>query len=93
MEAIYGGYWAYAGWQAVPAYIEDIKDPRRNVPLSIMLGLVVTTVVYLLINFSFLCVLNIEEMKTSQLLVTTFAAKLGGRDFQISSPSLSIISI
>ena len=86
MEAIYGGYWAYAGWQAVPAYIEDIKDPRRNVPLSIMLGLVVTTVVYLLINFSFLCVLNIEEMKTSQLLVTTFAAKLGGRDFQISLP-------
>ena len=76
--AIYRGYWAYAGWQAVPAYIEDIKNPRRNVPLAIILGLVVTTVVYLLINFAFLCVLNIEEMKTSQLLVTSFADKLGG---------------
>ena len=78
MGAIYGGYWAYAGWQAVPAYIEDIKNPRRNVPLAIMLGLVITTVVYLLINFAFLCVLNLEEIKTSQLLVTSFADKLGG---------------
>ena len=80
MEAVYGGYWAYAGWQAVPAYIEDIKNPRRNVPLAIMLGLVITTVIYLLINFSFLCVLNIEEIKTSQLLVTSFAQKLGGNN-------------
>ena len=80
MEAIYGGYWAYAGWQAVPAYIEDIKNPRKNVPLAIMLGLVITTVVYLLINFAFLCVLNLEEIKTSQLLVTSFADKLGGNE-------------
>ena len=79
MSAIYGGYWAYAGWQAVPAYIEDIKNPRRNVPLAIMLGLVITTVIYLLINFSFLCVLNIEEMKTSPLVVSSFAEKLGGK--------------
>ena len=78
MEAINGGYWAYAGWQAVPAYVEDIKNPRRNVPLAIILGLVITTVVYLLINFAFLCVLSIEEIKTSQLLVTSFADKLGG---------------
>ena len=43
-----------------------------------MVGLLITTVVYVLLNFAFLCVLNIEEMKTSELLVTSFASKLGG---------------
>lgn len=92
MSAIYGGYWAYAGWQAVPAYIEDINNPRRNVPLAIMLGLVITTVIYLLINFSFLCVLNIEEMKTSSLVVTSFAEKLGGETNIFGSTSIVPIS-
>ena len=28
--AIYGGYWAYAGWQGIPAGIEDMRNPRKT---------------------------------------------------------------
>ena len=53
---------------------------RRNVPLAIMIGLLTTTIVYVLLNFAFLCVLNIEQMKSSELLVTSFANELGGTE-------------
>ena len=45
-----------------------------------MIGLLTTTIVYVLLNFAFLCVLNIEQMKSSELLVTSFANELGGTE-------------
>jgi amino acid transporter len=49
---------AYDGWDASTYVAEEIKNPRRWVPLSIILGLAITTVVYLLVNSSYLLVLS-----------------------------------
>lgn len=49
---------AYDGWDASTYVAEEIKNPRRWVPLSIILGLAITTVVYVLVNFSYLLVLS-----------------------------------
>lgn len=49
---------AYDGWDASTYVAEEIKNPRRWVPLSIILGLAITTVVYLLVNGAYLLVLS-----------------------------------
>ncbi len=49
---------AYDGWDASTYVAEEIKNPRRWVPLSIILGLAITTVVYLLVNSAYLMVLS-----------------------------------
>lgn len=49
---------AYDGWDGSTYVAEEIKNPRRWVPLSIILGLAITTIVYLLVNGAYLLVLS-----------------------------------
>lgn len=55
MVAAFG---AYDGWDGSTYVAEEIKNPRRWVPLSIIIGLAITTVVYLLVNSAYLLVLS-----------------------------------
>lgn len=54
--------YAYSGWNA-SAYISgEIRSPERNVPLSLLLGTLIVTVLYLLLNAVFLRVAPPEEL-------------------------------
>jgi APA family basic amino acid/polyamine antiporter len=53
----------YSGW-FVSAYIGgEIKRPERNLPLSLLLGTVIVTIFYTLINFVYLYAMPIENLK------------------------------
>ncbi len=45
-------FFSFIGLDAVSTAGEEVRDPRRNLPLAIMGALVVVTVVYLLVAFS-----------------------------------------
>ena len=50
---IYVSY-AYSGWNATSYIIEDIHEPERNVPKSIVSGTLIVMSLYTLINLTFL---------------------------------------
>ena len=50
---IYVSY-AYSGWNASAYMIDDIKNPTKNVPRSIISGTVVVLFLYTLVNYVFL---------------------------------------
>jgi len=52
----------YSGWNAAAYMAEEIRDPGRNVPRALLLGTVVVTVIYLLINVLYLYVIPIGEL-------------------------------
>ncbi len=52
----------YSGWNAAAYMAEEIRDPGRNVPRSLLLGTAVVTVIYLLINILYLYVIPIGEL-------------------------------
>ena len=52
----------YSGWNAAAYMAEEIRDPGRNVPRSLLLGTAVVTVIYLLINVLYLYVIPIGEL-------------------------------
>ncbi len=54
--------YSYTGWNAAVYVIDEIKNPKRNVPLAILLGTSIVTIVYLLINFVFLYTTPMAEM-------------------------------
>ncbi len=56
---------SYLGWNACVYVASEIKDPTRNVPRSLFLGLAVCTGLYLLINGVYLYALTPEEMIAS----------------------------
>lgn len=47
-------------------------------PRAIISGVILTIIFYLFVNVGFLCALSVEEIKSSSLIVETFALKLAG---------------
>jgi basic amino acid/polyamine antiporter, APA family len=54
---------SYLGWNASVYVASEIRDPGRNVPRSLFVGLAVCTVIYLLINMVYLFALPIAQMR------------------------------
>jgi APA family basic amino acid/polyamine antiporter len=53
---------AYSGWNASSYIAGEIKQPSRNIPLSIITGTAIVTLLYVLLNFIFLYVAPASEM-------------------------------
>ena len=75
MVAAFG---AYDGWDSSTYVAEEIKNPRRNVPLSIILGLAITMVVYLLVNVAYILVLSNTGVAQSERVASDTMQQLIG---------------
>lgn len=54
--------WAFDGWNNVNFVAGEIKNPRRTLPLALILGTLLVTVLYVLINMVYLYALPYREM-------------------------------
>ncbi len=57
--------WPYDGWINLGPVAEDLRDPMKNVPRGMMLGLGIVIVVYLGANVSYHLVLPMEHLANS----------------------------
>ena len=57
---------AYDGWQFVSFVAGEIRDPQRNVPRSIILGVFIVIVVYVSANLAYIYVLGQPRIAASQ---------------------------
>ncbi len=55
--------WTYESWYFITYAAGEIKDPQRNVPRALLIGLLVLTSVYLTVNLAYFYALSIDEMK------------------------------
>lgn len=55
-------FWAYDGWVYITWVSGEVKDPQRNLPRSMALGLLIVGVVYLSINAVYLYALPMSEI-------------------------------
>ncbi|XP_065169415.1 b(0,+)-type amino acid transporter 1 isoform X2 [Atheta coriaria] len=76
--AFYSGLWAYDGWNNLNYVTEEIKNPSKNLPRSIAIGIPLVTICYALINVSYLTVMSPMEMITSEAVAVTFGNRLLG---------------
>ncbi|PIK51945.1 putative b(0,+)-type amino acid transporter 1 isoform X1 [Apostichopus japonicus] len=76
--AFYQSLWAYDGWNQLNFVTEEIKNPYRNLPYGILIGIPLVTVVYLLTNIAYFTVLSPEEMLMSSAVAVTFAERTLG---------------
>ena len=65
----------YDGWIDASNVAGEVKNPTRNFPLAMGLGVVGITVIYLLVNYAFLRVLPLEEMRANPTLVASTVAR------------------
>jgi APA family basic amino acid/polyamine antiporter len=83
----------YGGWQSGLYFSEEDRDPRRNIPRSMMGGVAAVIVVYLAINVALLWVLPVSDLAHSTLAAADAARVLIGQAGQQAITILSIISL
>jgi amino acid transporter len=57
--------YAYGGWNDAAFVAAEVRDQSRNVPRALFLGIAGITLIYLLINASYLIVLGFDAAQTS----------------------------
>ncbi|KAL4234943.1 b(0 +)-type amino acid transporter 1 [Mactra antiquata] len=71
--AFYNGLWAYDGWNNLNFITEELKEPEKNLPRSIMIGIPLTTIAYILCNIGYFAVMSKEEVLISHAVAVTWS--------------------
>jgi APA family basic amino acid/polyamine antiporter len=66
--AVQGAFWAYDGWNDVTYIAGEVRQPRRNLPRGLIIGMACVITIYLTINLAYAFVLPIDEMARSKLV-------------------------
>jgi len=86
---------SYSGWNASTYVAGSVENPSKNLPRSLILGTIVVTFFYMLLNYMFLGVVNLDELAGKTDVGQLVALKLWGNSgAKIISAliSLSLIS-
>jgi APA family basic amino acid/polyamine antiporter len=54
---------SYSGWNASTYIIDDLENPKKNLPFSLIVGTIVVTVIYVMLNFVFMYVASFNELE------------------------------
>lgn len=54
--------WTYGGWNCLNFTAGEIKNPKRNIPLSLIFGVLGVGVIYVAVNYIYLYALPLSEM-------------------------------
>ncbi|NXI41238.1 S7A13 protein, partial [Galbula dea] len=75
-EAFFQGLYAYGGWWSLNYVAEEMKNPSRNIPLTVMTAVPAVIVFYLLVNISYFTVLTPKEIVSSVAVAVTWADRV-----------------
>lgn len=65
--------WTFDGWIFVTYVAGEVKDPGKNIPLSIILCMVIVVSIYLTLNYVLVYVLGFDKMIGSELVMSDAA--------------------
>lgn len=69
-KAFVGVLWSYTGWHYASFVAGDALNPKRNVPIAMIVGTFVVTLTYVLCNMGYMKVLDITTIQNSKTLAS-----------------------
>jgi basic amino acid/polyamine antiporter, APA family len=69
-------FWAYDGWVYITWVSGEVKNPRRNVPLAMLLGVMVIAVIYIAMNLTYIYALPLKQIAAYETIAHASAAAL-----------------
>ncbi len=70
--------WAYEGWNNITFTAGEIKDPQRNLPRSLVLGMTAITLIYVGMNLVYLYAMPVGDMVATDTIGEAAAGRLFG---------------
>ena len=86
-------YISYSGVTKVAAIAEEIKNPSKNLPLSMLASLAVITAIYVVVSFVLVSNIPVAELSTDIKPIFTLADKLGGQTIGIIAAVVGVITL
>ena len=74
--ALIAVFWAYDGWVYITWVAGEVKEPRRNVPLAMLLGILVVGAIYLAMNVTYLYSMPVGEIAQHETIAHAAAVSL-----------------
>jgi APA family basic amino acid/polyamine antiporter len=68
--------WTYDGWADLSMLGGEVSNPRRTLPLALILGAACVMLVYLVVNLGFIYAVPLHEMAGSKLIAATVAGRI-----------------
>lgn len=78
LAALVPTLFAFGGWQQATWVGGEIRDPARNIPRAILIGVAVIVAVYLLVNWGYLRLLGFEAAAGSESIAADAAVVVVG---------------
>ena len=78
IAALGGAFWAYDGWIGVTYIGGEVKDPQRNIPRGLFVGLSICMLIYVLVNIAYLYALPVGAMASSSMVATDAVSVVWG---------------
>lgn len=72
LKGVSGVFFAYIGFDAISTTAEECKNPRRDLPRSMIYALTITTVLYVLISLVLTGLVHYSELKVGDPLAYAF---------------------
>lgn len=69
---------SFGGYQQTINFGGEVKDAKKVVPRSIILGLAIIITLYLAINYAYVKVIGFEQLKTAESIAAILAGKIFG---------------
>jgi APA family basic amino acid/polyamine antiporter len=74
--ALQGAFWAYDGWVKASYIAGEVRDAQRIVPRATVMGMLIVTAIYLLMNVAYCWVLPTDAMAQSKLVAADVANRV-----------------
>ena len=74
--ALIAVFWAYDGWVYITWVAGEVKEPRRNVPLAMVLGIIAVGVIYMAMNVTYVYAMPLSEVAKHETIAHAAAAAL-----------------
>jgi basic amino acid/polyamine antiporter, APA family len=69
-------FWAYDGWVYITWVAGEVKEPRRNVPLAMVLGVLAVGAIYIAMNLTYVYAMPLSEVAKYETIAHAAAARL-----------------
>jgi APA family basic amino acid/polyamine antiporter len=76
--AFMNAFFSYGGWWDVTKLAGEIREPHKNLPRALLLGVLAVTLVYVGLSAAFLYVVPLEQVASDQAFVAQFGRVLFG---------------
>ncbi len=72
LKGVSGVFFAYIGFDAISTTAEECKNPRRDIPVSMFLALIITTILYVAVSLVLTGMVSSHELGVSDPLAFVF---------------------